>query len=140
MDSQNLGNNQDTVAPTNGQAPIQANASNPPTDGTSTEDILNKDILELMGAKNMPEEKKQELYQKMMETIQNRMIGKAFDLLEEKDKAEFKRLAEEQKKSELEEFLKARGINLSKMMLQESLLYKTEMAELSKTIQQATQK
>jgi len=110
------------------------------SDDTSTEDILNKDILELMGAKNMPEEKKQELYQKMMETVQNRVIGKVADMLEGENLEKFKELAQAQKKLELEEFLKSQGINLSKVMLQEALFYKTEMAELSKTIQQVAQK
>lgn len=110
------------------------------TQNLTTEDILNKDILELMGAQGMPEEKKQELYQKMMETLQNRVMAKVADMLQGQDLEKFKQLAEAQNKPELEGFLKSKGINLSKMMLQETLLYKTEMTELSKTIQQAAQK
>jgi len=155
MDSLDNSQNQAQTAKQNNQgqsnlvADIDANTTNDASagdtsslssDDTSTEDILNKDILELMGAKNMPEEKKQELYQKMMETVQNRVIGKVADMLEGENLEKFKELAQAQKKLELEEFLKSQGINLSKVMLQEALFYKTEMAELSKTIQQAAQK
>jgi len=155
MDSLDNSQNQAQTAKQNNQgqsnlaADIDANTTNDASagdtsslssDDTSTEDILNKDILELMGAKNMPEEKKQELYQKMMETVQNRVIGKVADMLEGENLEKFKELAQAQKKLELEEFLKSQGINLSKVMLQEALFYKTEMAELSKTIQQVAQK
>jgi len=155
MDSLDNSQNQAQTAKQNNQGQsnlatdIDANTTNDASagdtsslssDDTSTEDILNKDILELMGAKNMPEEKKQELYQKMMETVQNRVIGKVADMLEGENLEKFKELAQAQKKLELEEFLKSQGINLSKVMLQEALFYKTEMAELSKTIQQAAQK
>ena len=97
---------------------------------TSTEDILNKDILELMGAKNMPEEKKQELYQKMMETIKNRAMQRAVSSISEADKALFNQIVEQGEKAPIENFLRERNIDIKKLMVQEAVYYKIEMKEM----------
>ncbi|TSC93562.1 MAG: Uncharacterized protein CEN91_208 [Candidatus Berkelbacteria bacterium Licking1014_85] len=118
------------------QQPSQTTSSQlPATD--EVQDILNKDILELMGAKNMPEDKKAELYQKMLETIQNRVIARIADELSDADLDTFKTLADAGDKQKLEEFLTSKNIDIAKLMLQEALIYKTEMVTLSKPLQNA---
>jgi len=103
----------------------------------SDEDILNKDILELMGAQNLPQEKKQEIYQKMIETIQNRVIAKILDQLSEQDAEEWKKLLDSGDKQKAEEFLKTKQIDVAKLMLEESIIYKTEMVGLMEENQKA---
>ncbi|TSC93495.1 MAG: hypothetical protein CEN89_32 [Candidatus Berkelbacteria bacterium Licking1014_7] len=156
MNTQNLANNQDTAAPavgqdqnnlagasaggalTDGQSQAQTqptssqvNASIPPADEISTEDILNKDILELMGAKNMPEEKKQVLYQKMMATIKNRAMQRVFETMPEQDLDEWKRVLEAGDQAQIDQFLIARKIDVKKFFLQEAMIYKIEMAGIT---------
>ncbi len=100
----------------------------------SDQDILNQDILKLMGAENLPQEKKQEIYQKMIQTVQNRTIAKVLDQLSEQDAEEWKKILDTGDKAKAEEFLKARQIDVAKIMLEESIIYKTEMAGLAHQI------
>jgi hypothetical protein len=95
------------------------------------EDIINKDILDLMGARDMPEEKKKELYTKMLETIQNRVIARVADAIGDGEMPEWERLAKEGDKTKMEEFLKSKDIDIAKLYLQEALIYKTEMVNLA---------
>jgi len=94
------------------------------------EDILNKDILELMGVGNLPEEKKRKLYTKMLETIQNRTIARIFDQLSPEDGEKLKQLLDSDNKTEIESFLKSKGVDIAKMMLEEAIIYKAELVGL----------
>lgn len=96
------------------------------------EDIINKDILELMGVSNIPEEKKRELYTKMIETIENRAINQIANMLSEKDTEEWKKIAETKDKQKEDQFLKSKNIDLVQIMLNQTLLYKAEMVDLIK--------
>jgi len=96
----------------------------------SDQDIINKDILEILNLKNLPNNKKQEFYQKMTETIQNRVMAKILDGLNENEKEEFTKLLDENDKQKIEEFLKSHGVDTAKLMLEESVIYKTEMVGL----------
>ena len=106
----------------------------------TTDDILNKDILELMGAKDMPEEQKQALYKKMLQTIQNRVIARIARELAPADNAHWQKLAETGDQKKMADFLNSKGIDINKLMFQEAVLYKTELVELSKPVQAAAQK
>jgi len=96
----------------------------------SYDDILNKDILELMGAGDLPEEKKQEIYTKMLATIQNRTIARIFDQLSPEDGEKLKQLLDSNNKTEIESFLKSKGVDIAKMMLEEAIIYKSELVGL----------
>jgi Mg/Co/Ni transporter MgtE len=115
---------------------------NPPASGsnqtgqaqeTSPKDVLNKDILELMGAEGMPEEKKKELYQKMMDTVWKRVIMRVDELLEDKDVDEWAQIVKSKDKTKMQQFFDSRGIDLAKIMVEETLRYKQELVELSKS-------
>ncbi len=108
-------------------------------DQNNYEELINKDILELMGVTNLPEEKRRELYSKMLDTIQNRVIARVADKLSDQDLEEWKQVTESGDKAKMEEFLKSRNIDIAQLMFQEALLYKTEMAELTKPVRQAAQ-
>lgn len=104
------------------------------TNNWTDQDILNKDILELIGAQNLPDDKKKQLYQKMLETIQNRSITRILDQLSDNDAEEFKTILDSGDQPKADQFLKSKGIDIRQIMLQESIIYKTEMTELSKQI------
>ncbi len=103
----------------------------------SYDDIINKDILELMGAKNLPEEKKKELYTKILETIQNRTIAKIAQMLSDDDLENWRKIADTKDKTRMNEFLNSKSIDLTKMMTEEAIIYKLELYEISKPIRKA---
>ncbi|MCL5407291.1 MAG: DUF5663 domain-containing protein [Patescibacteria group bacterium] len=96
------------------------------------QNILDQDLLELMGAKDMPEEKKQELYQKMAETVQDRVIARIDDQLSETQREEWLKVIDENDKNKMETFLKSKNIDIAKMLVEEAIIYKTEMMSLFK--------
>lgn len=100
-------------------------------------EILDKDLLELMGAKEMPPEKKQELYTKMAQTVQNRVIARIDDQLSEEERQEWIKLIDINDKTKMEEFLKSKDINVAKWLVEEAIIYKTEMMALFKQSQGA---
>lgn len=100
----------------------------------SYEDVLNKDILELMGAGQLPEDKKIELYQKMVATIQNRVVARITDEIPEADMEEWLKTIDSGDKAKMQEFLKTLSIDLPKLMLEEAIIYKTELTDLSKQV------
>lgn len=108
-----------------------------PTSDLSYEDILNKDILELMGAKDMPEDKQNQLYTKMLQTIQNRVILRIADELEEEVVAEWQQLVASNNKFQIDEFLHNHQIDMDKLMIEETITYKAEMIELSSPLTSA---
>lgn len=108
-------------------------------DELTENELISKDILELMGAQNMPDEQKRNLYTKMLETIQNRVINRIINDLPEQDRGQWQQIAEAGDQAKMNEFLTSRTIDLGKLMLQETMLYKAEMVELTKPLQQASQ-
>ena len=95
-------------------------------------DILDKDLLELMGGQDMPQEKKQELYQKMAETVQNRVIARIDDKLSDQEKQEWIGIVDQDDKAKMEEFLRSKNIDIAKMLTEEAIIYKPEIMSLYK--------
>ncbi len=111
--------------------------NNSSTANASVDDIINKDVLELMGAQNMPEAQKNELYNQMLRTIQNRVIAKVGEMLDEKDMDEWDKLAKESDPAKANQFLESKSIDVEQLMLQESLAYKAQMVAMSQPIRDA---
>lgn len=99
------------------------------------QDILDKDLLELMGAQNMPPEQKQALYKKMAVTVQDRIILRVDDKLDEAGRKEWIQLLDQGDKAKMEEFLKTKNIDIAKILIEEAIIYKTEMMALFKKSQ-----
>lgn len=96
------------------------------------QNILDKDLLELMGAADMPQEKKQELYTKMAQTVQNRVIARIDDKLSGQEREEWLKIIDENDKSKMEEFLRSKNLDVAKMLVEEAIIYKTEIMALFK--------
>jgi hypothetical protein len=105
-------------------------SSQPNTRTISYDDIIDEDILVLMGAKNMPPEKKEELYNKMIETIQLRVLARIDDQLSDQEAEEIAKIVKSEDKAKFFEFLKGKDINIEKLYAEEALIYKIEMIEL----------
>lgn len=98
--------------------------------GLSYDEIIDKDIIELMGGKDMKPEEKEEIYKKMLETIQNRAFARIGDFIKDEDVAEMREIIEKGDKDEYLKFLKSKGVNLEKIYAEEALIYKIEMVDL----------
>jgi len=100
-------------------------------------DIIEKDILELLGAKDMPEEQKRNLYTKMLETIQNRVILKITKDLSEEYLSNWESVFKSKDMNKINEFLKSKNIDFDDLMMKEALAYKIEVIELAKPVKKA---
>lgn len=112
---------------------------NPSRIDISSKDLLDKDIFELMGIPNMPDDKKQELHTQMMETIEKRTFARVHDMLPQEDIAHFKELLDGSNPDDLKTFFKDHDIDVEKIMAQEAVVYKTEMVDLSAPLRKAQQ-
>ena len=94
--------------------------------------ILDKDLLELMGAKNMPDEEKAALYEKMAQTVQDRVLLRVDDLLDEEGQKEFVSIIDTGDQEKTNQFLLGKNINVPQLIIQEAMLYKMEMMSILK--------
>lgn len=94
------------------------------------DDILKKDILEILGAQNMSDEEKEKLYLKMADAVQERVIIRIHDRLNDQEVEEWKKVLETDDKNQIQSFLNSHNIDFIKMLLEEAVIYKTEIATL----------
>jgi hypothetical protein len=95
-------------------------------------EVLSEDIFDLMGApKSMSDDEKQALILKLYHVIENRVIARILDKLDESEIKEFDSKMIEDKESAFN-FLKLKGIDFNKLIFEESIILKTELAELAK--------
>jgi len=120
-----------------GQNPqsTQANAGDEVFDnGLSYEDIIQKDVLELMGFTKLTEEKSKELHEKIEVAIQNRVAARIFDALSEEDRKQYEKLTDEQKFKEANDFLLSKNIDANNWLVQETIVMKLELYEDGKVV------
>lgn len=103
----------------------------------SYQKILNTDIFALIGAEGMSKQKKQELEAKIFDTIRNRVTARINDALSDQEAEMWQKL---QSQEEKEKFLNSRDININKIMVEETLIYKMELISLSKQMQDKLKK
>ncbi len=105
--------------------------------GPSVKDILEKDLLELIGAGGLAEDKKAEVYGKIVETIRYRTI-EAIDRLLSLDEVDaFKAAIDKDDSDGIQKFLMGKGINVEDVMLEEAVKYKIEIASYVDYLNQA---
>lgn len=102
--------------------------------GMTVDQFLDEDILKLLGVQNTTSEEKQELYKKMLDTIQMRVIARIDDMLQNDDKRGlFKKMVDFGDNKSIEDFLLKNNIDIKKLLIEETLTYKTELVALVKT-------
>lgn len=95
--------------------------------------IIEADILDLLGATNLSSEDKEAIYQNIGKTIENRVLTRVLEDLSEEDLEEWENIPETDTNG-MREFLLAKGIDLAKLFVSEALIYKMEVAFLSKQV------
>lgn len=103
--------------------------------GMSVEEFLDTDILKMIGAGEISQEEKNNIYKKMVDTISNRVILKIDDLLQtEENRNKFKSLLEKNDSAAMENFFVEFEIDVKDLIMQETLIYKTELVSLAKSV------
>jgi hypothetical protein len=97
--------------------------------------IFDQDLLDLMGASNMPPEQKADLYEKISNTIQDRVLLRVDDALDEDGRKQFGQIIDTGDQAKTNEFLTSKGLNIPKLLIEEAVLYKLEMMSLLKISQ-----
>ena len=93
--------------------------------------LVETDIFDLIGApKSISKEEKQALILKMYKTIENRVIAKIMDKLSGREMKEFDQKMQISQR-EAFEYLKNKDIDFNKLVLEESIILKTELADLA---------
>lgn len=100
--------------------------------GISYDDVLDKGILELMGAENMPPEEQQQILQTMLATIQSRVSRRIVDSLSDAEFELLKAALVAKKDEEFYGILARNKVDIALLYSEEALLYKIEMLNLMK--------
>lgn len=96
-------------------------------DDISYDDLLGKDILDILGLVDISKEEQDNIKDVMEKTIKNRIISRVIDSLSDEEIDIWENL---KTKEEKVEFLTNHKLNLEKIALEEALIYKYEMARL----------
>ena len=96
--------------------------------------VIDDDIDDLLRIKTMPTEEKEELYTKMFEIAQNRVVSGVFDRLQQDDAKNWEEICDREDAAESNRFLKEKGIDLDQMYAQETMLLKIELTQLTAII------
>lgn len=103
-------------------------------------DLIEKDILDLMGFTTLSEEKKKEMHEKFEGMLEMRVGVKILDGLSEEDREAYKKMLEEKKDEESYKFLQDKNIDPMEIMMVESIILKVEMYMDSKVVRGEAQK
>lgn len=112
----------------NGDSPTLTAARNQIAD-----ELMNQDLIKILKLDHLPEEEKEQLKEKMINTIQGRVMARVMDSLSTEDQKKLGELLDGEDKVTTEDFLKEK-VALRDIVLQETLLYKAEMIDNAQQI------
>ena len=94
------------------------------------DEILETDILDLIGAKNLSEDEKNQLYKTMLDTISDRVFARVDAIMSDDEVKKMKDFAEKNDKNGFDKFIAGKGLNMETMFQEEAALYKVELLSL----------
>ena len=94
-------------------------------------DLWGKDIFALLGLENAPEEKKKEILDNMTATINNRVLARVMDQLDENELKEYEDLLDQKDDQKIIDFLKSKDIDMMQYAAEEAMIYKMEIINLA---------
>ena len=99
--------------------------------GISYDEFLEKDILDLMGVRDMPDDQKAELYDTMVATIQDRIILKLLEMMSDEDYNDLQNSVDVKDATKFEQIIQRNHVDLPQIFAEEALAYKIEMVNLA---------
>jgi hypothetical protein len=94
------------------------------------QEVLDADLLELLGAEGATDEQKKDIYEKAQATIENRVIARLMDEFTDEEMEQWEKLPEGDQDA-MRTFLSNKNIDLPQLYAKEALVYKTEIASLA---------
>ena len=98
----------------------------------NVDDLLDKDIFELLGIENAGEDRKEEIFNRMIQTVNMRVATRIASMLTQEEATKFQDLAESGNADALAEFLTEKDIDLPNLVAEEATRYRVEMVTLVK--------
>jgi len=89
--------------------------------------LVEGDFFKEAGLDGLPEEEKEKLMTKLIESVRNRVLIRIDDLIGDKDREAFHKVLESGKDEEIRKYLDEKKINVQQLVVEESLLQKAEM-------------
>ncbi len=112
-----------------------------PAQGVSPDDIVSKDLFELLDLEDMPEDQKNEIRAKVLETIRDRTLLRIRDLLSDQEFDEYKKLLEAPEGSDsdkaIDEFLAAKNVDVNQLTVEETILVKMQAVQAMQGLEKA---
>lgn len=109
---------------------MDTNNSQPTKDELSLDELLDIDLIKLLGVENMAPEAQADIYKKAADTIQMRVFARIDALLSDEEAEDLKKIADSNDKEKFDAFMNEKGFDLEQISLEEALVYKAEMAVL----------
>lgn len=97
----------------------------------STDDLINKDIFELMGAEKIPEATKNDLMNKMLQIIQGRVMDRIIEMLSEDDYKDLVVALDKNDSAAVTRIMIQNKINPTELFTEEAALLKIEFANIT---------
>ena len=91
------------------------------------EQLIEGDLFELLELQDLPEDQKDEIRGKVMESIGTRILLRIADILPEEDFEAFKKHAESQNNDEMNTLLSKHNIDLNAVTIEEALILKGQL-------------
>ena len=98
----------------------------------SVQEILEKDIFELLGVSKVNDDKKDALIAQMTNIVDARVINRVAELLDEKEADQFQKIAESGDAQKLVDFLVEQEIDLPQIVSEEATKFRVEFVQLIK--------
>lgn len=102
----------------------------------SVQDLVEGDIMDILGLDKLPEKEQEEVRTKMLETINNRVLLRIADLLDEAGMKQWETLLDEGDDEKIRAFLTEKKIDMLNLIAAEALVYKSEMADMMQKIKE----
>lgn len=94
------------------------------------ENIKDKDLIDELGLSKLPKKDKDEIYQRMVELLSQRILLKSMDELSKEDKDRLVEMIEKgTKQAEVQNFMSKKIPNMDKLIEDETVLFKKQMIE-----------
>jgi hypothetical protein len=101
--------------------------------GMSYDDLIERDIFDLLGVKEMTPEDKKETLKNMVETIKGRVMVRIDGELSDDEALELKNIALAGDEKGFQEMMKKVGIDTQKLFAEEALIYKLQLVDMVKS-------
>ncbi|MEK7183950.1 MAG: hypothetical protein AAB701_00275 [Patescibacteria group bacterium] len=111
----------------------QSPSASQPMPAMNPDDLVSKDLFELIGMQDMPEDQKDQIRVSVLETIRDRTLLRIADALSPEDFEAYKQLLSEPESPEtntkIDDFLTAKDINVNSLTVEETILAKAEAVQ-----------